>query len=238
MNFTNNFTSIHVGDLTLRIKDDNGRTVEMNDDVLEQYEPMVWSLVLKAGKSATCTRDDLYQEGMMAVFEAYMSYDPNSDATLETWIYRRIQIALWEYQKKNMRFLSGGEYLYVMERKAGKNASVDDYQKLGVSKKTAMAVSYYNKPYETYDAAAHLLDPDSQQMLENNSAFQLDYAKYLNETECFIVEHYYGLNGQKVMTMGEIGEKLGKSRKAISYALNIALCKLRKVDGIEDFVYA
>jgi DNA-directed RNA polymerase specialized sigma subunit len=37
------------------------------------------------------------------------------------------------------------------------------------------------------------------------------------------------------MTMQDIGKALGKSRKSVSYLINKAIVKLRRIPGIEEY---
>jgi RNA polymerase sigma factor (sigma-70 family) len=206
------------------------------NELLTKYESMVHGLVRKATTSAVCGYEDLCQEGRMAIINAYQTYDDNKGASFDTWVYNNIKNALLEYQKNNLGFLSGGEYLYAAIKKAGKNASVEDLMKLGLSRKTAAASFYFMLQPATYGEAFNMIDRKAAAQLKEIESFGSDYRKYLTEKEIFAIEHYFGLDNQDFLTMEDIGKILGKSRKAVSYLINQAIVKLRHVQGIEEYV--
>jgi DNA-directed RNA polymerase sigma subunit (sigma70/sigma32) len=118
-------------------------------------------------------------------------------------------------------------------RKAGQDASVEEIMEFGVSKKTALAANYIKGSFSTvdFDELSSMIGADD---VTTEGIESLPWRKYLNETEIYVVGNYFGFNGEK-KTMSEIGAELGKSRKAVSYMINKALCKLRKVPGIQEF---
>lgn len=203
------------------------------DEALKKYEPMVHRFVNSAKTNHVCSHEDLCQEGRMAIVVAFRHFDPEHGASLTTWMYHMIKSAIIEYQKKHLSVLSGGAYLQNILRKAGQDASVEEIMDFGVSKKTALAASYVKSSYSTenYDELSSFVGEDC---FEASDVESLPWRKYLNEQEIFAVGNFYGFGGEK-MTMQEIGDHLGKSRKAVSYMINRALVKLRKIEGIEDY---
>lgn len=205
------------------------------EEALKKYEPMVHRFVNTAHTNHVCSKEDLCQEGRMAIVIAFQNFDPEKNATLTTWVYHMIKSAILEYQKHNLSILSGGAYLQGILRKAGQDASVEEIMEFGVSKKTAIAARYIRESFSTvdYDDLSTMIGADD---VEHNSLEAFDWKKYLTESEVFAVGNYFGFNGSR-MTMGEIGEKMGRSRKSVSYLINRALVKLRRVEGIEDFAF-
>ena len=205
------------------------------EEALKKYEPMVHRFVNTAHTNHVCSKEDLLQEGRMAIVIAFQNYDPTKKATLTTWVYHMIKDAIIEYQKQHLSILSGGSYLQSILRKAGQDASVEEIMEFGVSKKTALAAAYLKESFSTvdYDELATMVGATG---VDNRAIESLNWRQYLTDTEIFAVGNYFGFNGCR-MTMGEIGEKLGRSRKSVSYLINRALVKLRKVDGIEDFAF-
>lgn len=205
------------------------------EEALKKYEPMVHRFVNTAHTNHVCSKEDLCQEGRMAIVIAFQNFDPEKGASLTTWTYHMIKDAILEYQKQHLSILSGGAYLQSILRKAGKDASVEEIMEYGVSKQTALAAHYVKDSFSTadYDELATMVGDDG---LETRALDAFNWQAYLTETEIFAVGNFYGFNGPR-MTMQEIGDKLGKSRKAVSYMINKALVKLKKAPGIEEYAF-
>ena len=209
-----------------------GITVE---DALKRYEPMVHRFVNTAHTNHVCSKEDLAQEGRMAIVIAFNNFDPSKGASLTTWTYHMIKDAILEYQKQHLSILSGGAYLQSVLRKAGQDASVEEIMEFGVSKKTALAAAYVKDSFSSvdYDELATIVGDSG---IERNALEFLDWESYLTKDEAFAVGSFYGFNGPR-MTMQQIGEKLCRSRKSVSYMLNKAINKLKKIPGIEEYAF-
>ena len=209
-----------------------GITVEQ---ALKKYEPMVNRFVNSVHTNHVCSKEDLIQEGRMAIVVAFNYFDEEKGASLTTWTYHMIKDAIIEYQKHHLSVLSGGAYLQNVLRKAGQDASVEEIMEFGVSKKTALASIYMKNSFSTvdYDELESLIEGKP---FEEVSTF-LDWEKYLTKEEAFAIGSYFGFGDQKRLTKTEIGNVLGKSRKAASDIINKALVKLRKIPGIEEYAY-
>ena len=205
------------------------------EEALKKYEPMVHRFVNTAHTNHVCSKDDLCQEGRMAIVVAFRNYDPSKGASLTTWTYHMIKDAILEYQKQHLSVLSGGAYLQSILRKAGQDASVEEIMEFGVSKKTALAATYVKESYSTvdYDELATVVGDDGIERCELEA---FDWQSHLSKPEIYAVGNFFGFNGKR-MTMSEIGQRMGKSRKAVSYMINKALVKLKHVDGIADYAY-
>lgn len=207
---------------------------EIIDGLIRQHSGFLHKCVSEASTNAVCDYEDLEQEGRMAVVHAYRTFDPEK-GPLNAWVCRCIKDAILDYQKNNLRFLSGGEYLQAAMKKAGPDATIEDIMAQGVSKETALVSTYFNLRPAQYGEALNLIDIKAKHQMEEIEACHLDYKKYLTEKEVFAIEHRFGLGYCDVLTMEEIGKRLGKSKKAVSYLINQALVKLRHVKGIEEY---
>ena len=203
--------------------------------ILDQYDKLVHKFVREAATNAVCDPEDLYQEARMAIIQAYDSYDDENGASFSTHVYHNVKYAILEYQKQHLGFLSGGHYLYHAMKEAGEDATIEDLMELGLSKKTALASTYFKLKPAQYGECFNMADPKAAAQLKEIEAFKLDYRKYLTEKEVFAIEHYFGLRYADAITMEEIGERLGKSRKSVSYLINQALVKLRHVEDVEEY---
>lgn len=205
------------------------------EEALKKYEPMVHRFVNMANTNHVCSKDDLCQEGRMAIVIAFQNFDPSKGASLTTWTYHMIKDSILEYQKQHLSVLSGGAYLQGILRKAGYDASIEEIMEFGVSRKTALAATYIKESFSTvdYDELSTYVGDEG---VKTNNLDSFDWKKHLNKAEIFAISNYYGFEGPR-KTMGEIGRVMGKSRKSVSYMINKALVKLRKVPGIEYYAF-
>lgn len=211
-----------------KIKD--GLTLEA---ALEQYEPMVHHFANAANTNYVCNKEDLEQEGRMAIIKAFETYDPGKGTCFTTWVQHHIKGAILDFQKHNLSCLSGGCYLQQVMRDLGPEATLEDYQKRNMRTNTIQAMGYINNTFavSNYDE----LEIVSDNAINLDFTFQLvDWRSYLSEEEIYIVENYYGFNGEP-QTFEVIGEHIGVSRKTASNKLKAALNKLRKIPGIEYY---
>ena len=191
------------------------------EEAVDKYEHMVYDLVKYRPVTPVCSYEDMIQEGRMAIVDAYNTYDPSYGAKLGTWVWRRIQNALAEFQKKNLMCLSGGAAVY---QKIKNQDNPNDL----VAQRLREAFCAKNLDDLTQVVGA--------EDVEHDSFAKFDWRSYLNEEEIFVVEHSFGFNGGETLGLREIGVLMGgKSRKAVDYILGKAIVKLRHIPGIEDF---
>lgn len=204
------------------------------EEALTKYEPMVHRFVNTAHTNHVCSREDLVQEGRMAIVVAFQNFNPDKGASLTTWTYHMIKDSIIEYQKQHLSVLSGGSYLQGILRKAGKDATVEQIMEYGISKKTALAAAYVKESFSTadFEELSTVIGDDGLQ----TGLDSLDWKKYLTPSEIFAIENFFGFSGDR-MTMAQIGDKIGKSRKGVSYLLNKAINKLKRIPGIEEYAF-
>lgn len=212
------------------------RNIHFEDDALDAFMPMLHKLVNGRPQNAICNDEDLMSEAVEAALGALLTYDDNEEASLTTHMYRQVDYALKEFHKANYYHLSGGSYAMNIRSKLGPDATIEEMMRHGVSRKTAIATQQFFLEPSEYGAQFNMIDRKQGERLHSIEKTNLGYEQHLTPMECCIVEHIYGLNGEPRMTMEDIGKKINKSRKAVSYALNKALVKLRHVPGIENYI--
>jgi RNA polymerase sigma factor (sigma-70 family) len=203
------------------------------EEALKKYEPMVHRFVKTAHTNHVCSKEDLCQEGRMAIVIAFQNFDPSKGASLTTWTYHMIKDAILEYQKQHLSILSGGAYLQGILRKAGQDASIEEIMEFGVSKKTALAAAYIKESFSSVDFE-ELSTMVGEDGFEKQALESFDWRSHLTEQEIYAVGNFFGFNGPR-MTMQEIGQAMGRSRKSVSYMINKAIVKLKHVPGIEEY---
>ena len=177
-------------------------------------------------------------------------YTTEHTAQLSTWIHNTIHYAICEYEKRYLSVLADTSYMYNAIRKLekeGSEVSVENLVKiLGLSYKTASSLPVYLHSFSGYGYGVHCdIDENLIEAVDGKkfvpkeissiTDFNFnDFKHYLTDAEIDIIENYFGFNGKR-MKMEAIGEEIGKSQKAVSYAINKALVKLRKAPGMEEF---
>lgn len=219
--------------------------VPLTEEYIEEHKNIVYKIINKYSyyDSALCNKEDFFQEGMLGMTEAFLSYDKTKGAKLETWITRRVKDRVAEYIKQHSHCFSGGEYLHNERRKVSNKlgCSVEDVTtdmlvaNSNVSQKTASALTFYKSETVSYGPELALIDYKSKQQFNKIGSLIEDLPKYLTHQEIEILTKYFNLDGEGSNTMRGIGESCGKSRKAVSYAINRILFKLKHVPGIEDY---
>lgn len=232
------------------------------EQALEQFEPMVhrfanyYSKGLLSKNNSLLDAEDLCQVGRMAIVVAYQMFDPKYEAQLSTWTYHKIKCAMLDYIKENYSCISGGSYVIshiFALKKNGEEISVENLRKRGVSRKTAIAaledlpkacrpdcygVGHQASFYDIESGTVEGFETDeriSTDDIDRIEGFRLENFKpYLSDEEYFIIKNHFGFDCDRI-TMEEIGSVIGKSRKAVSYALNRALVKMRHIPGIDAY---
>ena len=205
-------------------------------EALIQYEPMVRSIANSAAKTAVCTKEDLEQEGRLAIIRALRTYEPDKGASLTTWMYSNIRSAILQYQKENLYQYSGGWYLASIIRsleKRGEEPTVENLIKAGVRKPTAMASILLAQPTPVPLEELEIVDETADQALQPHT--QLPWEQYLNDEERFVVGLHFGFTEENPINVGEIANRMQRSRKFVNNVLERSLAKLRGIPGIENF---
>ena len=207
------------------------------DDAVQKYERMVYKVVNSANTNAVCNAEDLIQEGYMAIVEAFNTYDPEKGTAFSTWVYRYITGAILDYQKIHLNTLAGGAYLQSVMRKAGPDATPEDLIALGCRKETAYASTYINENFAAadYEALEELIC-DGDSMFDKMALKLFDWRKHLTEEEVFVLESYYGFNGESI-PQTEIAKVLGKHRRTVGDIIQRALMKLRRNPDVVDYAF-
>lgn len=211
-----------------------GLTVE---ETIAKYERLVHKAVHAAKANTVCSYEDMFQEGLLAIVEAFDRFDENKNVSFSTYVYTYVNGRILDYQKKHLNILSGGHYLQAMLKKAGPDATDDDLRAMKLSEESIQAAKYFNQNYipANYDELEFMVseygDPS-----DNISIGFFDWRKYLTEKQAFVIEKYFGF-GCEPITQAEIARITKVSHKTVRETLKSALKKLKKVPGIEDYFY-
>lgn len=200
--------------------------------------------------------EDLLNEGNLGLIEAARRYDPSKGTKFITyaiwWIRKSILKALAEqvnlvrvptYQMKKVRELRETEQLLRKELgRSPERSEISD--RLDVSlKKVDQTLQVHSKELSIDDhvgkekktpVSDYLFDPDVESPEESllkreGTSLVTDALDALSEQERVVIKHRFGLEGAQILTLKEIGEKMGVSRERVRQIETQAKLRLRRM---------
>jgi len=200
--------------------------------------------------------EDLLNEGNLGLIEAARRYDPSKGTKFITyaiwWIRKSILKALADqvnlvrvptYQMKKIRQVREAERS--LRRELGRKPQRHEISdRLDVSLRKVDQVLQVNRREVSIDdtvgkekktpVSDFLVDHDSEspedRLLKQEGTRLVSQAlRYLSEQEQMVIRHRFGLDGAPVLTLKQIGEKMGISRERVRQIETQAKQRLRRM---------
>lgn len=200
--------------------------------------------------------EDLLNEGNLGLIEAARRYDPSKGTKFITyaiwWIRKSILKALAEqvnlvrvptYQMKKVKEVREAEF--ALRKELGRTPAryeISDRlevpikkvdQTLQVSSREMSIDDSVGKERKT-PVSDFLVDdssdsPEDSLLRGEGAGLVVEALRHLNDQECTVIKHRFGLDGCAILTLKEIGEKMGVSRERIRQIETQAKMRLRRM---------
>ncbi|MFN7966943.1 MAG: RNA polymerase sigma factor RpoD/SigA [Acidobacteriota bacterium] len=200
--------------------------------------------------------EDLLNEGNLGLIEAARRYDPSKGTKFITyaiwWIRKSILKALAEqvnlvrvptYQMKKVRELRETEQ--VLRKELGRSPERSEISdRLDVSlKKVDQTLQVRGREVSIDDTVGKekktpvsefLVDPDFESAEDNllkreGTSLVTDALDVLSDQERIVIKHRFGLEGCAILTLKEIGDKMGVSRERVRQIETQAKLRLKRM---------
>ncbi|MBP7149038.1 MAG: RNA polymerase sigma factor RpoD/SigA [Acidobacteria bacterium] len=200
--------------------------------------------------------EDLLNEGNLGLIEAARRYDPSKGTKFITyaiwWIRKSILKALAEqvnlvrvptYQMKKVKEVRETER--TLRKELGRSPERQEISaRMDVSlKKVDQVLQVHSKEVSLDDTVGKdrktpvsdfLVDPDDESPEDNllkreGTTLVTEALEFLTEQERVVIKHRFGLDGSMILTLKEIGEKMGVSRERVRQIETQAKQRLRRI---------
>lgn len=191
---------------------------------------------------------DLIEEGNIGLMIAIEKFDPSRENRFATYAAYWIKHYIQEYLYKNTSILKFSDrvfhkylrYKKIVNHKNSINSHVSEEElkkELNVDSYSLMVLSsLFYRPLQLEEEADSpgngtenvSVEDESEEMLMKNAVHQrlLQALTELNERERAILDYRYGIYGEEVISLREIGDILGISKQRVSQIEKNALKKL------------
>ena len=191
---------------------------------------------------------DLIEEGNIGLMIAIEKFDPSRENRFATYAAYWIKHYIQEYLYKNTSILKFSDrvfhkylrYKKIVNHKNSTNSQVSEEElkkELNVDSYSLMVLSsLFYRPLQLEEEADSpgngtenvSVEDESEEMLMKNAVHQrlLQALTELNERERAILDYRYGIYGEEVISLREIGDILGISKQRVSQIEKNALKKL------------
>ena len=195
--------------------------IKAKNQILEANLRFVFDIAKKySGRGLPMS--DLISEGNMGLIKAIEKFDYDKDVKF-------ISYAVWWIRQYMSDAIRRSKLVPTVEIES-KN---EDSSIAIIDKVSSNDDDEYITEYEVL--YSNEIDEKRKETTKNQKEFVSNLLVNLNEREKYVLENYYGLNGKKELTLGELGEEMGISSERARQIKITAMRKLRtQVMNIDD----
>lgn len=174
---------------------------EAQEILIKSNIKLIMHSLNKKNLSKNYEYEDLVSVGAIGLYKAIMNFDITSNIKFSTFAIKCIDNSIYDYFKKSTKSITPSIFL---------DAPVDD--------------SSYNTLKDIMPADTNIIFD-----YELKEEYQIidKLVPRLKKNEQYVINHFYGFNGCKMLTQKEIAQKLKVSPQRITCILATALRKLR-----------
>lgn len=167
-------------------------------------------------------REDLFQEGVVALMVCIKKYDPANGKPFEAYADVSINHRLWKVVRENAQVLRVPN----MTRRLYRIMLESPDHKPGLTKETAKAVGRVldarKLPVDCMNTSLHETRTETLDRSDIDAALGV-----LNDYQRDVIIRSFGLYGRQEVTLDQIGRERGVIRQAICHVRRLALKKMR-----------
>lgn len=199
------------------------------------------------------TKEDLYQEGLFALFNCIKKYDKNKEVLFSTYAYNSIINYLIKFNQKNtVVVISPIEYKRIYDYKKYNTSYLKKYNRPPTDIEVKKELSFTDKQLNSLKLHIGMLDmmsfddvvnnadnKDLEKIIENNDLHNqlLEFLQknLKNKMEYNVIVSYYGLIDNIPLNHKEIADKYNISVNQVQYLKSHTLEKLKNIPSIKKF---
>ena len=196
-------------------------------------------------KNATCTYDDLYQEGIAGLIHAITKFDVTKGYRISTYCYRWIQAYLTRYFQNHSRSvrvpvhvadaqLSLNKQIEALTSDLGRTPTMNEIVEINPDATTIIHKMLGNVSLNTTigddSELADVVGEDNTERFESEVDAEIILSKLVgivSPRDYTILQMRYGLGGYDECTLDEIGQRYEVSRARVHQILSNTLNKAR-----------
>lgn len=231
--------------------DDLKKTLKLRDrirtKIVENNTGLVYKHAHKCKPKTYTTNlefDDLVQFGMIGLLKSIDGYDFNSGYYFSTYASKNIELTIYRYINTTSRTVKIPEKEVIKFLRVVKEGNCDSLDKFNKPEHLSMVIlnSLFGESNSTEEQLEYVpfkvtpMDELAQKLIHIDIEKMV---KTLPERDQTVVYHYFGVCGKKQMTVKELSEYMGYTKKTI-YTLIESVCeKMKKrkhmLEGWQDY---